>query len=119
MGFMQKKTIEERRIMMIEFHPRNKQWAKERVLLPSNHITEKVIRNINLFANTDFHPEHLGVHNHEVSYQNSKPLYLKTLFPELGRSISHLILRLLKQILELFSNLIKTLIGLGTKSNNP
>ncbi|MBN4078011.1 hypothetical protein JYT29_01635 [Nitrospina gracilis] len=116
-GFHAKKeTIEERRVMMIEFHPRKKQWTKERILLPSNHITEKVIRNINLFANTDFHPEHLGVHNHEVSYQNSKPLYLKTLFPELGRSISHSILRLLKQMFELFSNSIKALRGLGTKN---
>jgi hypothetical protein len=54
-GFHAKKDCsEERRIMLLDFNPRSNQYCKERILLPSNHITEKVINSINLFANIDF-----------------------------------------------------------------
>ena len=83
-GFHAKKECsEERRIMFLEFNPRSNQYCKERILLPSKHISEKVINNINLFANIDFKPEDFGNHGHECALQNPQALPLKASLMEL------------------------------------
>jgi hypothetical protein len=90
-----KKCLKERRVIFLEFQPRNNQSSKERILLSSNHLTEKVISNINLFANTDFRLEDLGVHGHEPSIQNPTALPFKFIMQELKKSASHIIWKML------------------------
>jgi len=91
-----KKCLKERRIIFLEFQPRNNQFPKERILLPSNHLTEKVISNINLFAYTDFRSEGIeGSHGHEVSIKNPAPLPFKVSIQELKKSAGHNVRRML------------------------
>jgi hypothetical protein len=100
-GFHAKKECsEERRIMFLEFNLRNNQYCKERILLPSNHITEKVVNSINLFANIDFKPEDFGNHGHECALQNPQALPLKTSLMELKKSVFHTVMNSLKKTLE-------------------
>jgi hypothetical protein len=93
-----KKCVEERRILFLEFHPRNNQFAKERILLPSNHLTEKIIFNIGLFANTDFTTEDIGVQGHEAELQNPAPLPFKVSMQELIKSARYSLIRSLRKI---------------------
>jgi hypothetical protein len=99
MGFHAKKECsEERRIMFVEFQPRDNQSFKERVLLPSNHLSEKVIHHINLFANTDFKAEDIGRHSHEFDMNNPVPLPFRTSLVELKRSVFYDLLCVLAKI---------------------
>jgi len=99
LGFhAKKKCLEERRTLFLEFQPRDNQRWKERILLSSNHLTEKVIRKIKLFSNLDFRSEHLGIHGHEVGHQNPRPLPLKILLIELVKFIQHSILHFPRRI---------------------
>ena len=96
-----KKCIEERRILFLEFHPRNKQFCKERIFLPSNHLTEKIICNISLFTNTDFGADDIGAHGHEAELQNPGPLPFKVSMQELKKSARHSLIRKLRQVWKL------------------
>lgn len=107
-GFHARKKVQgERRVMFLEFHPRNNQYCKERVLVPSNHITKKVISNIDLFANTDFNAEDLGVHGHEIALCCPKPLPLKISLAELKKSLVHTFLNSLKRIWDSLKRLVR------------
>ena len=87
-GFHARKMcLKERRVLFLEFNPKNKNHGKERILLPSNHLTEKVILNINMFANSYFSSEDLGVHGHEPYLLNHHPLPLKASFFEFIKSL--------------------------------
>jgi hypothetical protein len=92
-----KKCPNERRVIFLEFQPRSHQFSKERILLSSNHLTEKVISNINLFANTDFTSEDIGCHGHESYIQNSTPLPFKVSMQELKKSAIHIAQRMLRK----------------------
>jgi len=107
-GFHAKKTCwDERRIMFLEFYPRNNQHGKERVLLSSNHLTPKVISNINLFANVEFDSKNLGISGFERNLASPQALPLGIILAELKKSVVHTTLNLLKcafdAILRLFA----------------
>ena len=84
-----KPCVEERRAIWIRFSPRKDQQSIARILLSSNHLTEKVMRNINLFSNLEFHAKNVGLHNRERALLNPKPLPLKYYFTGFHKSIIH------------------------------
>ena len=75
-----KKCLEERRVLYLEFNKQenvknNKELQWEAILLPSNHLTPKVISNINLFVN-----------NNVVFKDKPTPLPLKASLLEIKKS---------------------------------
>ena len=55
MGFHAKKPCTaQRRLLMIELQPRGANYPKARTLLPSNCLSERVLKNIHYFSDPDF-----------------------------------------------------------------